>query len=217
MREKRGEKESIISGMKYGFYLWTHPMDGFWDLKYGNCGSMRSAIAILVIYFISALFKRQLTAWQFNPYWMENLNVMTELLSAVGPYAIWCLASWCVTSLMDGQGTMKDLVKATSYALVPLTCANFIGTFFSNVIVYREYMFLEIISAIGMYWTLGLIFLSVIAIHQYSVAKAIAVTVLSLLGMIVIVVLGLLLFYLIQQVVSFGMDVVKEYSLRIAE
>lgn len=211
------KKESLFIKMKYSLYLATHPMDGFWDLKHAGKGSLQAALVIVALFFLSVLVSRQLTAWQFNENYTDYLNIFQEFFTKVGPYALWCIATWCVTSLMDGQGTMKDIVKATSYSFMPLLISNFIVTIVSNIIVGREAMFYVIIKNIGFYWTLGLIFLSVIAIHQYTVSKAVLVTILSIVGMIIIVVLGILMFYLIQQLIGFGLDVFKEYTLRVAE
>lgn len=211
------KQHAFIEQIKYSFYLLTHPIDGFWELKYAHKGSLKLALLIMLFFFVSVLFKRQLTAWQFNSMDPTKLNILSEFFTTIGPYVIWCVSTWCVTSLMEGQGTMKDIVKATCYSLVPLLIANFLGTVISNVIVGREYMIYAIIMNIGLYWTLGLIFLSVVTIHQYSVSKALWVTILSLLGMVIIACLGILLFYLVQQLIGFGMDVLKEYFIRIAE
>lgn len=207
----------FVCKLKYSFYLAAHPMDGFWDLKHAGKGDTSTSVFLVLIFFLSVLVKRQLTAWQFNPNDPAYLNIISEFFTSIGPYAIWCVATWCVTSLLEGQGTMKDITKACAYSLMPLIVSNFAGTLVSNLIVSREYMFYNIISVVGMYWTLGLIFLSVVSIHQYTVSKAVLVTILSIIGMAIIVCLGILLFYLVQQLAGFATDVLKEYSIRVAE
>ncbi|MDF2542559.1 MAG: repeat containing protein [Herbinix sp.] len=210
-------KKSTINEIKYGFYLATHPMRGFWEMKNEDKVSLRSAFIIIMLFFLSVLLKRQMTAWQFNPSNTEYLNVWKEFFMSVGPYGIWCLSSWCVTSLMDGQGTMKDIVKATACSLLPLLITNVLAVMVSHLVVQREAMFYLIITRAGLYWTLGLIFLSIVSIHEYTVFKSVSVTVISVIGMLVIAGLGILLFYLVQQLIGFGMEVWKEFSLRIAE
>ena len=217
MLKGRVHNEKIVTDIRYGFYLTTHPMDGFWDLKNEGKGSLKAAFIIVIFFFLSVLFKCQLTAWQFNETDPERLNVWKEFFTSVGPYALWCISAWCVTSLMEGQGTMKDIVKAIGYSLIPIMISNFIGVIVSNLIVERETLFYSIITNIGLYWTFGLIFLSVVSIHQYTVTKSIFVTLLSIVGMLVLACLGILLFYLVQQLVGFGIEVFKEFSLRIAE
>lgn len=210
-------KGAIGKELKYGFYLAVHPMRGFWEMKNEDKVSLQSAWIIIMLFFLSVLCKRQLTAWQFNPAYTEYLNVWNEFIMSVGPYAIWCVSSWCVTSLMDGQGTMKDIIRATAFSLLPLLFTNFLGVIISHLVVEREVLLYSIITNAGLYWTLGLIFLSIVSIHEYTVFKSIAVTVISIVGMLVIAGLGILLFYLVQQLLGFGMEVWKEFSLRIAE
>ncbi|MBE5965939.1 MAG: hypothetical protein E7255_03085 [Lachnospiraceae bacterium] len=210
-------KGVIGKELKYGFYLAVHPMRGFWEMKNEDKVSLQSAWIIIMLFFLSVLCKRQLTAWQFNPAYTEYLNVWNEFIMSVGPYAIWCVSSWCVTSLMDGQGTMKDIIRATAFSLLPLLFTNFLGVIISHLVVEREVLLYSIITNAGLYWTLGLIFLSIVSIHEYTVFKSIAVTVISIVGMLMIAGLGILLFYLVQQLLGFGMEVWKEFSLRIAE
>lgn len=41
-------------------------------------------------------------------------------MSVALPVALWVLANWCLTTLFDGEGTLKDVYIATCYALTPL-------------------------------------------------------------------------------------------------
>ena len=206
-----------MSKFKYGFYLISHPADGFWDLKHEKRGSFGVAIMIMLMFFISHLVSRQLTGWYFNTNFTEYLNVALEFVSNVGPYLLWIVSLWCVTSLMDGQGTIKDISTATFYALIPMMLANFAATGFSHILTSREGMMLGLILGFGMVWSYGLIFLSVVITHQYTVLKGVVVTILSLLGMVIMMVLGLLVWFLVQQLMGFGWELYTEIMIRLTE
>jgi hypothetical protein len=207
----------FLERLKYGLYLITHPIDGFWDLNRAKRGGLGVAFCIAGLFFLSVLCKRQLTEWYFGEYYTLRLNVLSEFFTQLGPYALWCVSSWCITSLMDGEGTIKDITMATCYSLIPLVLANFVYVLLSYMLTGRENLILQLVAQVGVVWSYGLIFLSVVVTHQYTVAKSVLVTVLSLLGIVVIMCLGLLVFYLVQQLVGFALDVFKEFSLRIAE
>ena len=208
---------SFLNQVRYGLYVMTHPIDGFWDLKHANRGSFKSAMVLVFIFFLSTLVRRQLTEWYFNPANTLWVNIPAEIVSNLGPFALFVIASWCVTSLMDGEGTIVDISKTVAYSLVPLTLANFFATFMSHMLTSREAMMLDLIGNIGLIWTVGLIFLSTIVTHQYTVLRAVVVSMITLLGMLVMVILGLLVFFLIQQLVGFGMELSTELLIRINE
>lgn len=206
-----------LARLRYGLYLITHPVDGFWDLKHAGKGSFKAAMVIMLLYFFSTLVRRQLMSWYFREAYVYFLNVFTEFASQIGPFALWALACWCITSLLDGEGTMKDISKATAYSLVPMIFTNFIVVIISHLLTSREAMILDLITSIGLIWSLGLVFMSVVVTHQYTVLKSVVVTILSLLGMVVMVVLGLLVFFLVQQLIGFGMEIYTEVIIRLTE
>ena len=203
--------------IKYAFYLMTHPADGFWDLKHAKRGSFGVAVFLMCFYFFAFLIRRQLTEWYFIFAMAEHLNIFSELVSQVGPFVLWVISLWCVTTLLDGEGTMKDIFTATFYALVPLAMANIVAAGASHILTGRERMILDLIMNFGMVWSLGLIFMSVVITHQYTVLKSLVIVVISLVGMVVMMVLGLLVFFLVQQLVGFAMEIYMEVLIRMTE
>ena len=99
-----------LSKFRYVFYILLHPFDGFYDLKHEKRGSGLVATLIYVLVGITALLKRQCSEYLFNQEQGESYNAVMLLLTTVGPYLLWCVANWCFTSLMDGEGGMKDVL-----------------------------------------------------------------------------------------------------------
>lgn len=203
-----------IKKITYSLHVIFHPFDGFWDLKHEKRGSLRAAIVLYCLLAISVLIKRQLTAYLYNPNDVENLNIFRESAIAVAPYILWCISNWCFTSLMDGEGRMSDIIIATAYALTPLIIFNILTVIFSRVLALEEQSFILLMNSISVVWAYFLIFISMLVTHQYTVRKSLLTAVLSVVGMGVIVFLGLLVFYLVQQVVGFGLEVYRELSFR---
>ena len=114
----------MASQLKYAFYILTHPFDGFYDLKHEKRGSLKAALLLYALTALTALLRQQFSEYLFNPYADKGQNVLAVIVLAVGPYLLWCVSNWCLTSLMDGEGSMKDMIIATGYALLPLIFAN---------------------------------------------------------------------------------------------
>lgn len=204
----------VLKELGYSFHLIFHPFDGFWDLKHEKRGSARASAIILILLTIVYIFRRQLTGFIFNANDPLDLNIFVEIFSVFAPYFLWCIANWCLTTLMDGEGSFKDICIATAYALAPLILINVPLIIMSNIITTEEQTFYTFFSSLSVFWAGGLIFLGTLVTHQYSVKKTILTSILSIVGMGVIIFITLIFFNLIQQMLGFAISLYKEIVFR---
>ena len=73
------------------------------------------------------------------------------------------------------------------------------------------------IVSFGFVWCYGMVFLGMMITHQYTVKKAIATAILSIIGMAVIAFIVVLVFFLVQQVFGFVVQLYTEVSFRLNE
>ena len=69
-------------------------------------------------------------------------------------------------------------------------------------------------SVFSYLWTIALLVLGMMITHQYSMKKTLATTLLTLLGMAIILFIGLLFFSVIQQFLTFIVTAYKEIRFR---
>lgn len=205
----------MANELKYAFYILTHPFDGFYDLKHERRGSLRAALIFYALAALTALLRQQFSEYLFNPYADNGQNILTAIVLAVGPYLLWCISNWCLTSLMDGEGSMKDMITVTGYALLPLIFTNVLYIGLSWVLVAEEGYYITLLDGVGLLWTLMWVFFAMMVTQQYSFGKSIATALLSIVGMGLILFVLLLLFYLAQQVYSFAFDLFTEIEFRV--
>ena len=82
---------------------------------------------------------------------------------------------------------------------------------------YRRIAIFEFIQGFGQVFTWALMFIGMMITHQYTVLKAIATTLLTILGMAIIGFVIVLVMYLIQQLVGFVSSLTTEISFRMNE
>ena len=205
---------NIINNLKYSLYVIFHPFNGFWDIKHEKKASAKSASIILFILVLVFILQQQLTGFDFNLNYHVQLNIITKLELVLVPYFLWCIANWSIVSLVEGQGTFKDIYITTAYALVPVIIMNIIMIIMSNFITLEEGYFYYLISNVGYIWSIFLIFCGFLTIHQFSGLKTIVTIVLAIVGMFIITFLSILFFALVQQMVNFLILFFKEISLR---
>ncbi|MBR3990785.1 MAG: YIP1 family protein, partial [Clostridia bacterium] len=113
---RRSLKEELL----YAFHVIFHPFDGFWDLKHEKRGSVKSATIILMITVLAFFYRSIGSGYIINQSNTKAQNVVGTILAVILPLALWAIANWCLTTLFDGEGSMKDIYIACCYALTPL-------------------------------------------------------------------------------------------------
>lgn len=213
--KRRKQEEPGTVGM--ALYTIVHPFKGFWELKYENKGKLWFTVLLLLLLSLLYVLKRQYTGFIFNPLASQPVNTLDEVKFIVLPFFLWCIANWSLTTLMDGEGKFKEIITATGYALVPLVLVQLPLIALSNILTLQEEAFYTMLEFIAFLWCIGLIFVGMLTVHQYSVSKTIVTMLLTLVVIGIFVFLGLLFFSLLQQMLSFVTTVYKEIMFRIGE
>lgn len=205
----------FLSSLQFSFYVIFHPFKGFWDLKHEKKGSMQAALTILVLLIVTYILQRQYTGFIFNENDPKKLNVFTEIISVVLPFFLWATANWCITTLMEGEGSFRDIVITTAYALVPLVLIGLPSILLSRIINADEGAFYYFFSVVSMLWSGALILAGSMVTHQYTMGKTVFTSLLSVVGMGLMIFIGLLVFSLLQQMISFVYTIYREIAFRL--
>lgn len=211
---KKLEQYQLIQEIKYSNYTMFHPFDGFWDLKHEKRGSVAAANVLVVLFVITYALRVQFSGYVFTGVRPENVNTIYEIIKMVLPLGLWCVANWCFTSLMDGEGTMKDIYVASAYCLKPYIVTAIPLWLISHCLSQDEAFIYTTLSSIVMVWMLGLLFFAMITTHDYSLGKGILVAILTLIGICLILFIALTFTNIIQRIYDFGLDLYREFIYR---
>ncbi len=203
-----------VETLKYGFYVITHPFDGFWGLRREGRGSVAAAVTFVALTILTLTIEKQNTGFLFNFNRLSDLNVVVDVVTVALLYVLWCVANWCTTSLMDGKGRMQDILTAVGYSLLPIILIRLPMVLMSHGITTNEGSFFYVLGTVSYLWAGFLIFTGTMVIHQYSVTKTIATCIVTIVGMGIIMFIGLLFFNVIQQMLTFVTTIYKELRFR---
>jgi len=209
-KEKRTWWEQVV----YAFHIIFHPFDGFWDMKHEKRGGLKGAITVLVFTILGFIYYALGQSFIFDPY-QFGISFISEILSIIVPLILWIVANWCLTTLFDGEGSMKDITVATCYALLPIPMMLIPATLLTNVLSLDEAGIVSLVATIGYVWAFFLIFLGTMVVHDYSLSKNIIITVSTIVGMAFIMFVGVLFSGLVTKLFSFVYNIYTELALRI--
>ncbi len=199
-----------VKELRFSFRVIFHPFDGFWDLKREHRGSLRAALTFVALLIFLTTFEKQSTGFLFNKVRLSDINVVVDILTVGLVYGLWCVANWCLTSLMDGEGSMKDILISMGYAIVPMLLIRLPMVIMSLFITADEGTFYYVLNVFSYIWTGFLVFFGTMVTHQYSFKKTVVTCLCTILGMAIIVFIGLLFFNVIQQMITFGVTIYRE-------
>lgn len=204
-----------MSKFKYPFYIIFHPFDGFQELKYNKKGSLPYAVFFVLIWYISEIISKSATDFAFNMNRADQIDIRMIALTTIAMFVVAVISNWCFSTFMDGKGTLVDIFTAGAYCLIPMIVTSLVCTILSHALVSDEGAFLSAIKLVGILWSAFMIIAAVQEIHDFSFSQTVAMIFLTLLGIIIMLFLGFLVYSLVQQVIMFVVNISYELIYRI--
>ncbi len=218
--KKYNKRVSVTKGKRtygqelmYVFHVIFHPFDGYWDLKHEKRGSVRAGATFLGITILAFWYQGIGQGYSINPRG-EYMTFFGAVLAVGVPFALWVVANWCLTTLFEGEGSLKDIFITTSYSLLPLVLVIVPTTIASNFLLVEEANLLNVIVVLGFVWAGFLIFFGSMVTHDYTMGKNLIMTLSTILGMLIIMFIVLLFSTLLGKLVSFVTNIVTELQYR---
>ena len=109
---------------------------------------------------------------------------------------------------------MKQIYISVCYSLTPLIIIYPIATVMSNVLLQDEAAFVQMLIYLALGWTIGLLFAGTLTVHNYSPSKNLVTCLLTVLGMLILLFVGVLFVGLIQRMFVFFLNVYNEIAFR---
>lgn len=211
----KGSRSSFRKELLYAFHVMFHPFDGFWDLKHERRGSLRAAAFIVAAVMAADLFGKLAGGYILYPTDWRMIELQDTVLTVLIPFGLWCCVNWGLTTLMDGEGSLKDIVIATAYSLMPIVIISLSVTVISNFAVAQEQQFIAFFTALSYAWALGLVFIGVLVTNDYSLFKNTYTSLISLIGMGFVAFLAVLFLNILQNMSSFITTLLNEITFRL--
>ena len=209
---KKGKK-SFGEEILYAFHVIFHPFDGFWDLKHEKRATVRGATFWFVLEILAICYQSIGKAYIFDP--RANYgSIFGTVLSLAVPIGLWVISNWCLTTLFEGEGSVKDIYISTCYAAVPLVLLIIPATAITNILTLSEAQIYSMLTSIAWVWAGLLVFFGTMVTHDYSIGKNVLTCIGTIVAMAIIMFCCILFSTLMMKIVSFITGIVVELSYR---
>jgi hypothetical protein len=205
----------LLTELRYALYCIFHPADGFWCIRRESKASVASANVLIAVYALVEVLRLTVTNFQFVTVNTEYFNALYAIGSIILPIVLWSVANWAFTTLMNGKGRLSDVYVATVYAFTPAIVCNAIGIVISQFMTYDEGALYYTLLAIAMIWSIMLVLVAMMQVHDYTLLKAIASSILSIAGIGFMLFVFMLFFSLISDAVMYFISLANEIIFRL--
>ncbi len=206
--------EKILNGLKFTFYIYSHPFDGFWIMNREKKGNIPTSFVLFVLLVATTVYRilgpgylfETTNLAQFSPWALATVLAVLILL--------YCVCNWALTTLIGGSANIKQIFMATMYALTPIILFNVPVTVLANIFVLKEAEYITFLTLLSFIWALFMMLVSNSVIHEFTMLKSVITFIVTLCGMVVAIILGLFFFYIVQQFFVWVMQLLQELSYR---
>lgn len=204
VRSKRKKGIVLIKNTKIKTALSSvsHPVEAFRLVKEKSEGSLIISTVLLVLFYVITVLNDTAGGFALTVFDSENYNAIYVLLSTVGLVLLWSLSNWLVCTLASGIGKLSEIYIVTCYSLIPIISARLCNLVLTHILIPDEGVFLGILLTVCMIYSLFMLIIGIMRVHDYEFGKFIGTSIFSIIGMLIIVFLLFLVFMLIQQVLT---------------
>ena len=212
---RREKWDRYLASIKYAKHVLFHPFDGFWDLTHEKRGTLSAATTFLALFLITRVVQLLFTNFQFITTPLQYINVYEQCASLLIPFLVLCLSNWCLSTLFDGKGHLRDIYMAMCYALVPYILIQLPLIVVSNMISFDEAAYYNVLMSISIIWSCFLAFVGLMQVHDYGPGKTLIFLFATIFGALVILFLVLVFFSLLSDAAAYFISLYREIAFRL--
>ena len=197
------------------FYTMTHPLDGYYEIRHRDKGSIPLALVILLLVSIAFCIDKRYASFTVNITDVRNVKSLLYIGAMILLFFLFCIGNWSVTCLTNGEGRMKDIIIATGYGLLPIPLFFVPGTIISHFLAGDEKVFYSLFIYIGIVWAVIMVVCGNMTIHNYTVTQEILTLIFTIVAMVIMLFIMLLFYSIFGEMVEFVKSIYTEIIYRL--
>lgn len=214
LKKEQNIFQTFVEDVKFALYLITHPIDGYYQMKHEKRGKTYVIFLNIFLFWVCYSINKQYVGFVIQAINPLFLNSIIDFISICLLFLLWSVANWSVTTLTDGEGKLRDVAMATSYAFTPMIVVFIPATILGNYVAANEQAFYGMLIGISIVWFLILLFVGIMTVHNYTLGKTVLTAILTSISILIIIFLVLLMTTLVQQVYMFLHSIYTELIFR---
>lgn len=200
----------VLGEIGYAFKIARHPIDRYYDIRVGKNGSVIAALIIYIAFFGAYMLYQTSKGFIYQFTKVEDMDMGAVVVGFFAIIILFIICNYLVTSITDGDGTLKQVFMIPAYGLMPLMICMLITTGASYVLTYNESFLLTVIMIIGSVWSIAVIFEGLATVHDYDFGHTVLSLIITFVFMLIAAVVVLVVIIMWEQLSDFLLTIGKE-------
>lgn len=213
-RVSKATDKITLHRLSYMLYFMKHPIDGCYGVKRQQKSSYLSANILMMLFIIVNLFHKYGSGFILRTASDGRYDIFGDVIKIVVVFVLCTICSYLVSTISDGEGTLKQLYSAYVYALAPYIVLKPIIILISNVVTLNEKFIVQFADFLMYSWIIVLLFMAIKEVNNYSVMETVKIIFLTVFCALITVLLLFILYVLISQVTDFIQSIYGEVVYR---
>ena len=214
---KKLKKTPVIGELGYAFRTARHPIDRYYDIRVGKNGSVVAATIIYIIFFITYMIYQTSKGFIYQFTSIEDMDISAVVVGFFAILILFIVCNFLVTSINDGDGTLRQVYLIPAYGLVPAWISMIFVIIFSYFLTYNESFLLTVALIVGVGWTLVNIFQGLSTVHDYEIGETFVSLIITFVFMLIAAVVVVIVLIMWDQLADFLVTTGKEIIRNVTE
>ncbi len=172
-------------------------------------------VVLLLLALAVRIFSIYVTHYPLASVSVRKANLLLECGKLFVPVITWVLASYAMTTILDGETLFFETALFSAYALVPYIVFTPILTLLSHLMDMNQLGLYTTLEIIILGWVVLLMVLALKEMNGYSIGKTVLLIFLSLFTMVMIWAMVILLYTISSQFVTMVREMFYEVIYRV--
>ncbi len=205
-----------MNALKLAAVTIFHPMVAFTYMKKDRTKfNWKPAVIILVLLAFSKIFSLYFTHYPLATKDIKDANLLIECAVIIVPLISWVIASYAMTTILDGEVKLSECFTACCYSMLPYVYFTIPLTIATHLMDTGSAGTYNTLMTVAYIWILINMIVNLKVMNNYTVGKTALVILLSLFTMVLLWAVVFLFYALSMRFVSFVLEVAEELRFRL--
>ena len=197
--------------IKLSLCIFRYPVDTFRALQAARkTYSYLPAVVLLALLGVGRLAAILIMHYPLATVDPQDANMLVEMLMVLIPVVAFSLIHFAVSSIMNGEATIKESFTAAVFATMPLLLFQVPIAALSHLMSLDDGAIFGILNGFVYIWVGLLVVVSVKTMNNYSLLRTLSILFIDLLGLALLAAVAILMYALSSQFVSFITGIYRE-------
>lgn len=193
----------FVGNVLFALTTARHPLDGYYDLRVKKRGSLPAATFLYAAFFVTFILYQTSKGFIYQFVRVQDIDVAGLSAGFFVLLGMFIFCNWLVSSINDGDGTLKQIYMIPAYALLPLLFAMLINLALSYGVTYSESFILSLVEGVGILWSLATLFLGLMTVHDYSFKETVKSLLMTVVFIIIAALVALIFIVMVERLYQF--------------